>query len=218
MPVDLNAGKGVGMYGKYFTIVELLIIIAMMTVLATILFPSFSKAISRAHASACGSNIRQIAISFQAYKSDTREMPIAWRWLDDFTPVSKYIRSPRVFRCPARRLAPITDISALNGGTDYYYYNGWDFLDIELHNNLNNGHGNNDSAYKFDPSNPTFARAAARKSKIPRIYDKSGPIHFRGINASVLYDCHIEYRTTMYDLWTLNEKGELDLRLTGDFP
>lgn len=196
----------------FFTMIEILVIIGIMAVLACILFPTFSRAIERSRSAACGNNLRQITMSFQLYKSDNKQFPFPWRWLDDFSPLEKYVQSPRIFRCPARRLPPITDMSLLCGGTDYLFYNGFDFTDEELHNNLNNGHGNNESAYGIDPSNPNFKKAAALKSKIPLVYDKSGPIHFKGINSSSLLDSRVEYRTTMRDLWFLNAQGKLDLR------
>lgn len=205
---------------KIFTLVEMLVIVGIMAVLASILAPVFARGISKAHMTACGSNLRQISLAFQLYKSDTRDYPAPYRWLDDFSALEKYVQTPRIFRCPARKLPPITSMSALNAGTDYLFYTGFDFLDIELKSKKNNGHGNNaPTAYgTFDPSNPPFARALALKSKVPRVYDKSGPIHFKGINATQLYDSRIEYRSSMQDLWTLDSKGELNFKDTSDFP
>jgi prepilin-type N-terminal cleavage/methylation domain-containing protein len=53
-----------------FTLVELLVVMAIIAVLASILFPVFARAKEAAKKSACLSNMRQIGMAFSLYLSD----------------------------------------------------------------------------------------------------------------------------------------------------
>jgi prepilin-type N-terminal cleavage/methylation domain-containing protein len=53
-----------------FTLVELLVIIAIVALLAAILFPVFAKAKSKAYAATCASNLKQIGAALAIYSSD----------------------------------------------------------------------------------------------------------------------------------------------------
>ena len=55
---------------KAFTLIELLVVIAIIAILAAILFPVFAQAKAAAKASACLSNVRQIATGMTLYGND----------------------------------------------------------------------------------------------------------------------------------------------------
>lgn len=62
-----------------FTIVELLVVIAVTAVLAGLLFPVFAKARDKAHQTACLSNLRQIGTAFVEYLHDWDDtFPFVW--------------------------------------------------------------------------------------------------------------------------------------------
>ena len=58
-----------------FTLVELLITIAIVGILAALLFPAFSKARGAANRVACVNNLRQMGVLFHAYIADIGEYP-----------------------------------------------------------------------------------------------------------------------------------------------
>jgi prepilin-type N-terminal cleavage/methylation domain-containing protein/prepilin-type processing-associated H-X9-DG protein len=57
-----------------FTLIELLTVVAIIAILAGILFPVFSQAREKARAASCLSNARQIAMAFSMYNQDFDEL------------------------------------------------------------------------------------------------------------------------------------------------
>src|SRR2546426_12101544 len=58
---------------KGFTLIELLVGIAIIAILAAILFPVFAQAREKARAASCLSNTKQIALAFFMYTQDYDE-------------------------------------------------------------------------------------------------------------------------------------------------
>jgi prepilin-type N-terminal cleavage/methylation domain-containing protein/prepilin-type processing-associated H-X9-DG protein len=74
-----------------FTLVEVLVVMAVMTVLASILFPVFAAARRRSRSASCQANLRQIYMAFELYLQDYDDhypnngdpflwMGRKWRW------------------------------------------------------------------------------------------------------------------------------------------
>src|SRR5262245_48870524 len=62
-----------------FTLIELLIVIAIIALLAAILFPVFARAREKARQSACASNLKQIGMGILQYTQDFDERyPSVW--------------------------------------------------------------------------------------------------------------------------------------------
>ncbi len=53
-----------------FTLIEVLVVVAIIAILAAILFPVFAKARERARSAACLSNLRQLMMALSMYSSD----------------------------------------------------------------------------------------------------------------------------------------------------
>jgi prepilin-type N-terminal cleavage/methylation domain-containing protein len=72
---------------RAFTLIELLVVIAIIAVLAAILFPVFARAREKARATACLSNVKQIATGIMIYIQDYDETyPAATTFPEPSTP------------------------------------------------------------------------------------------------------------------------------------
>ena len=91
-----------------FTLVELLTVIAIIALLAAILFPVFSSARAKGRDANCLSNLHQIGVALNAYGTDWgQRFPLANnRPSTDGLPglpdvLGSYARDSRIFRCPS---------------------------------------------------------------------------------------------------------------------
>ena len=58
---------------RFFTLIELLIVIAIIGILSSLLLPSLTKAREEARSVTCKSNLRQMGIGTQIYSTDNDE-------------------------------------------------------------------------------------------------------------------------------------------------
>jgi prepilin-type N-terminal cleavage/methylation domain-containing protein len=80
-----------------FTLVEVLIVIAIIAILAAILITVVGVSRARAQETACSSNLRQIEMSFQMYLDDNDNLrPL---YIDNLWP--QYLNDKRLLVCPS---------------------------------------------------------------------------------------------------------------------
>jgi len=95
-----------------FTLLELLVVIAVLAILAGLLFPVLSRGKENARATACLSNLHQIGVALQLYVSDNQNhLPVMFDWTPDpatntnGAPINQTLASEvgntNVFRCPS---------------------------------------------------------------------------------------------------------------------
>ncbi len=124
---------------RAFTLVELLVIIAIIAILAAILFPVFARARENARRSSCQLNLKQIGLGALQYAQDYDETlfrsfygpnqaiaatadsdPVDYyKWMDAIFP---YVKSEQVFVCPSDPLMKYAFRSGKNYGS--YGLNG----------------------------------------------------------------------------------------------
>jgi prepilin-type N-terminal cleavage/methylation domain-containing protein/prepilin-type processing-associated H-X9-DG protein len=106
--VDLNGQCQVRRPG--FTLIELLVTIAIIAILAAILFPVFARARENARRASCMSNLKQISLGIRMYTqdfdehvppiriNDTPDAQNPYGWADAVQP---YVKSTQLFQCPS---------------------------------------------------------------------------------------------------------------------
>jgi prepilin-type N-terminal cleavage/methylation domain-containing protein/prepilin-type processing-associated H-X9-DG protein len=102
---------------RAFTLIEVLVVIAIITILAAILIPSLKSALESAKATKDLSNLRQIGMAMQTYLNDNDQiLPISTTWPGTAaSPVlyPKYVATRKVFQSPFDKRPP----SEANDGT-----------------------------------------------------------------------------------------------------
>ena len=110
-----------------FTVIELLIVIAIIAILAALLLPVFQKARVRAYRAQCTSNLRQIGLGMVLYAQDNEEKLMPGHLLSVPNPVTgndtagwagasqPYVRNTGVFVCPTDRTPKVAA-----GGETYF--------------------------------------------------------------------------------------------------
>jgi prepilin-type N-terminal cleavage/methylation domain-containing protein/prepilin-type processing-associated H-X9-DG protein len=163
-----------------FTLVELLVVLAIIAILASLLLPAIARTKESGRSAGCLSNLHQLGIALQLYVQDNQNhLPKMYDWstnliLNTIGPsmvqvLSNYTSSPNVFRCPSdnQKLFEIT-------GSSYswnFLLNGEDAEHLEVFTNA------------YDPH------------QIPVVFDKDKFHIIRGQSKAVNYlyaDGHIK--------------------------
>ena len=94
--------------GHGFTLIELMVVIAIIAILAAIVLPALNRSKEKARMTTCGSNLRQLVVAVNLYVSDngnifpsqsnTRNIEDWW-----YARVLSYISNKQVFVCPSDR-------------------------------------------------------------------------------------------------------------------
>ena len=106
---------------KGFSLVELLTVIAIIAILAAIIFPVMSMVKDRARQNDCMTKLQQIAMAVKMYKTDNNKYP------EILTPVragemmenakldaglfASYVKTVKMFHCPSSKITNTTDIA-----------------------------------------------------------------------------------------------------------
>ena len=105
-------------HGRAFTLIELLIVIAIIAILAGLLLPALSGAKKKGKAAQCINNLREIGIGFRLWANDNHEqfpwtvavadggsgwlvnVPQPDDWTDNYRAASNELVTPKILVCP----------------------------------------------------------------------------------------------------------------------
>ena len=102
-----------------FTLVELLVVMAVIALLAGFILPSFGKAREQGRKTQCMNNLKQIGLGIEMYRVDNEDRyPADLNVLyNTATPSDGYIDNLKVFKCPST----VNAVPATPGAGDYTY-------------------------------------------------------------------------------------------------
>jgi prepilin-type processing-associated H-X9-DG protein len=114
-----------------------LVVIAIIAILAAILFPVFAKAREKARQASCASNLKQIALAITMYTQDNDGIyppfvddTYTWYWCMDSTgDVTKgliwsYVRDTNIRRCPSWNAERRPNAKGFGYGYNWWYIGG----------------------------------------------------------------------------------------------
>jgi prepilin-type N-terminal cleavage/methylation domain-containing protein len=112
---------------RAFTLLEILVVVAIIGLLAALLFPVFSRAREMARRTSCASQLHQLGLAFALYEQDQNALP---PHLSAIVPV---YADTQLFVCPSDSVRGIRagndyleGDSRLNSGVSYQYFPRWD--------------------------------------------------------------------------------------------
>jgi prepilin-type N-terminal cleavage/methylation domain-containing protein len=96
----------VGRRARGFTLIETIVVIAMIAILAAMLFPIFARSRESARAVQCANNLSEIGLALQMYAEDWRGRYPPQE--DDLAPIARRMGEVDSFRCPSARYSGLT--------------------------------------------------------------------------------------------------------------
>lgn len=82
---ELTSSDSPALYRSAFTLLELLVVVAIIAILASLLLPALSAARDKGKTAKCQNNLRQLGMAAMMYDDDFHVYPIGWPPADGFT-------------------------------------------------------------------------------------------------------------------------------------
>ncbi len=157
-----------------FTLVELLVVIAVIAILAAMLLPALNRARYSAEATACRSNIHQIMLGMTAYVHEQPSYPDMWLYVEELQPFVGRLPEPNVqapdashYLGPRQNVWVCPGFNRVHGVVDPY------------------GHVLGDGPFVSYCYNDVYGGMEAEN--VPVVYS-SLPAQHQGLGAAVLHD------------------------------
>lgn len=113
---------------KHFSLIELLVIVAVIGILSGLIFHASGVARERAKLTTCHNNLKQVQTIYEVYRKDHRKTPfnkdsLSSEEFGDFTFANDYVTEEDLisFVCPGDEGANVASHADLDGNTSYSY-------------------------------------------------------------------------------------------------
>ena len=156
-----------------FTLVELLVVIAVVALLVALLLPVLSKPTRQAQRAVCKSHLRQMGLGLHMYLSDTGRYPAEWgrnaqnflAWADKAMELSQHSWTNAAWQCPTyvtrNGLVKIVDHPRGLEVFTSYAYNEWGMVDTARSQRLGLGLSSRSTAAETQIAAPSEMIAVA---------------------------------------------------------
>lgn len=177
-----------------FSLVELLTVIAIIAILAAIIFPVMTAVKERANQNKCMTNLQQIAVAIQAFKEDNRCYPdilgveykpgVSFQDARGDYLFAEYVKSAAMFHCPSTNVTNQMDYAEYQTGSgktvQVYAYDSYDYT-VTSSNKDGNKYTNIDVHYttKWAPTLESVNSYTAAASTSSNETDYERQLRFR---------------------------------------
>jgi type II secretion system protein G len=103
-----------------FTLIEMMIVVAIIAILVSILVPNFIRARAQAQTAACEANLKEIATALELYQTDNDRYPPSGTVNTSNTDLQPYLKQTPVD--PAAGVGAYYTFTVANGGTSTATY------------------------------------------------------------------------------------------------
>ena len=214
MKLTSKAATAISSKNSGFTLVEILVVLAIVAVLAGLLFPAFSRARSAARTATCASNLKQIGLAFRLYVEDYKGFHPSpggsdpnCRWAEQIYP---YAKSTAIFSCPSfdygeyRPGCPAPEPTNDPNYPNYYWHGSYNLnflFGSNLRGGINSARIRNPSGMilltegygdGITYSKPTVGSVANPKN--PRDFSELEDRHNYGVNVAYA-DGHVKWKS-----------------------
>lgn len=126
---DLHMAVGSMRRRTMFTLVELLVVVAVISILMAMLLPALSSAKSKGQEIACRSNLKQLGLVAMSYSGDYDNWCISGVisggiWTNTLRNLD-YFKSDKMMKCPSEPVFNIANTNRVNYGVNHGTFGAW---------------------------------------------------------------------------------------------